>query len=125
MLLLLLLLLLQLLLPPPPPPLLLLLLLPPPPPSPPTQWAVFQAIETHSRRKGTGSGYAAVEDVMMDGRGSDGNRLDRIDSFFYAETLKYLYLLFAPRSLLPLDQFVLNTEAHPFPIIQRPPFARG
>ena len=32
-----------------------------------------------------------------------------------AETLKYMYLLFSPSSLLPLDQIVLNTEAHPFP----------
>ena len=86
---------------------------------------MFQAIEKHSRRKGVGSGYAAVQDVMVDGQGSDSNRLDRIDSFFYAETLKCLYLLFSPRSLLPLDQYVLNTEAHPLPIIERPPFSRG
>jgi mannosyl-oligosaccharide alpha-1,2-mannosidase len=32
-----------------------------------------------------------------------------------AETLKYFYLLFGPDDLLPLDQIVLNTEAHPFP----------
>jgi hypothetical protein len=29
--------------------------------------------------------------------------------------LKYFYLLFGPEDLLPLDQIVLNTEAHPFP----------
>jgi hypothetical protein len=29
--------------------------------------------------------------------------------------LKYLYLLFSPNDLLPLDQIVINTEAHPFP----------
>jgi mannosyl-oligosaccharide alpha-1,2-mannosidase len=89
------------------------------------QWTVFEAIEKHSRRKGVGSGYAAVQDVMVDQHASDSNSLDRIDSFFYAETLKYLYLLFSPRSLLPLDQYVLNTEAHPLPIIERPPFSRG
>jgi hypothetical protein len=32
-----------------------------------------------------------------------------------AETLKYLYLLFSPSSLLPLDKVVFNTEAHAFP----------
>ena len=37
-------------------------------------------------------------------------------SFFLAETLKYLYLLFGPPSVLPQDQFVFNTEAHPLPI---------
>ena len=33
-------------------------------------------------------------------------------SFFLAETLKYLYLLFEPRAL-NLDGVVFNTEAHP------------
>lgn len=32
-----------------------------------------------------------------------------------AETLKYLYLLFSLNDLLPLDQIVINTEAHIFP----------
>jgi len=32
-----------------------------------------------------------------------------------AETLKYFYLLFSPSDLLPLDQIVINTEAHIFP----------
>lgn len=32
-----------------------------------------------------------------------------------AETLKYFYLLFSPNDLLPLDQIVINTEAHAFP----------
>lgn len=32
------------------------------------------------------------------------------------ETLKYLYLLFADSSLIPLDKFVFNSEAHPIPI---------
>ena len=30
--------------------------------------------------------------------------------------LKYLYLLFTEQNLLPLDKWVFNTEAHPFPI---------
>jgi endoplasmic reticulum Man9GlcNAc2 1,2-alpha-mannosidase len=33
-----------------------------------------------------------------------------------AETLKYLYLLFGPDDILPLDTVVFNTEAHPFPV---------
>ena len=32
-----------------------------------------------------------------------------------AETLKYLYLLFSPPDLLPLEDVVFNTEAHPLP----------
>jgi mannosyl-oligosaccharide alpha-1,2-mannosidase len=44
---------------------------------------------------------------------------DKMESFWTAETLKYLYLLLDDSSpeLLPLDQFVFNTEAHPFPIV--------
>ncbi|KAH8815020.1 glycoside hydrolase family 47 protein [Xylogone sp. PMI_703] len=40
---------------------------------------------------------------------------DNMESFWLAETLKYFYLLFSPNDLLPLDQIVINTEAHPFP----------
>ena len=37
-----------------------------------------------------------------------------MQSFFLAETLKYFYLIFSPPDLISLDEFVLNTEAHPF-----------
>ena len=30
--------------------------------------------------------------------------------------LKYLFLLFTDDDLLPLDQWVFNTEAHPLPV---------
>ena len=39
-------------------------------------------------------------------------------SYALAETWKYLYLLFLPHDPLPLDKFVFNTEAHPFPVFQ-------
>ncbi|VDL77679.1 unnamed protein product [Nippostrongylus brasiliensis] len=43
---------------------------------------------------------------------------DLMESFYLAETLKYLYLLFADdqKNLFPLDKWVFNTEAHPLPI---------
>lgn len=42
---------------------------------------------------------------------------DKMESFFLGETLKYLYLLFSDDpSLLSLDAYVFNTEAHPLPI---------
>ena len=43
---------------------------------------------------------------------------DKMESFWLAETLKYLYLLFddSEPPILPLDQYVFNTEAHPLPI---------
>ena len=34
-------------------------------------------------------------------------------SFFLAETLKYLYLIFAPEKTIDLDRIVFTTEAHP------------
>ncbi len=40
-------------------------------------------------------------------------RLDRMDSFLLAETLKYAYLLVAPPETLDLRSVVFNTEAHP------------
>lgn len=40
---------------------------------------------------------------------------DNVESFWWAETLKYLYLLFDDDNTIPLDKYVFNTEAHPFP----------
>lgn len=40
---------------------------------------------------------------------------DNMESFWLAETLKYLYLLFDDDNKVPLDKYVFNTEAHPFP----------
>ena len=39
-------------------------------------------------------------------------------SYFLAETLKYLYLLFLDEDLVPLDKWVFNTEAHPLPVFE-------
>jgi hypothetical protein len=36
--------------------------------------------------------------------------------FWFGETLKYFYLLFSAPGLISLDEYVLNTEAHPFKI---------
>ena len=38
---------------------------------------------------------------------------DAMESFWLAETCKYFYLLFGHPDLLPLNKWVLNTEAHP------------
>jgi mannosidase alpha-like ER degradation enhancer 2 len=55
----------------------------------------------------TPSGYAALKRVRPP------QQADSMQSYFFAETLKYLYLLFAPRQTLDLDKVVFNTEAHP------------
>ena len=55
----------------------------------------------------TDAGYAALEKVKSK------QKKDDMESFFLAETLKYLYLLFAPRETVDLNSTVFNTEAHP------------
>jgi ER degradation enhancer, mannosidase alpha-like 2 len=55
----------------------------------------------------TDDAYAALSDVRTK------EKADEMESFFLAETLKYLYLIFAPRETLDLDHVVFNTEAHP------------
>jgi mannosidase alpha-like ER degradation enhancer 2 len=64
------------------------------------------------RRCRTDVGYAMLEDVTT------GKQRDAMESFFFAETLKYLYLLFAPEEALPFDRDIFTTEAHP---LRRPP----
>ncbi|KAJ3127406.1 Mannosyl-oligosaccharide 1,2-alpha-mannosidase IA [Nowakowskiella sp. JEL0407] len=43
-------------------------------------------------------------------------RLDLQESYFLAETLKYLYLIFADDDTIALEKYVFNTEAHPISI---------
>lgn len=71
-------------------------------------WQAALAIETYCR---TPTGYSGIRNVdWPEEYGFD----DVQQSFFLAETLKYLYLIFAEDDVLPLDKFVFNTEAHPF-----------
>ena len=70
-------------------------------------WKMFQAIEKHTR---TAHGHSAINDVTSTMPGQD----DSMESFWLAETLKYFYLLFSEESVISLDDWVLNTEAHPF-----------
>lgn len=50
---------------------------------------------------------------------NSGVKDNMMQSFFLAETLKYFYLLFSPSSVIPLDEWVFNTEAHPLRIVTR------
>lgn len=50
----------------------------------------------------------------MGGSVKHGHVLTTAQSFWLAETLKYFYLAFSPPDLISLDDYVLNTEAHPF-----------
>ncbi|KAF9431294.1 mannosyl-oligosaccharide alpha-1,2-mannosidase [Podila epigama] len=78
-------------------------------------WNIFEAIERYSKVP-TG-GFSSIRDVR---RQNNVQFSDKMETFFLAETLKYLYLLFGPDDVLPLDKYVFNTEAHPLPIFNAP-----
>ncbi|ORY02820.1 glycoside hydrolase [Basidiobolus meristosporus CBS 931.73] len=73
-------------------------------------WNIFSALEKFSRAK---FGYSGLDNVQ------DPNSLDnKMESFFMAETMKYLYLLFSSPDLINLEEYVFTTEAHPLKIRQ-------
>ena len=72
-------------------------------------WEMFQAFRKHCE---TEAGFSGVKDVTKVPPEKD----DLQPSWFLAETLKYFYLLFSPDDTISLDEYVFNTEAHPFPI---------
>ncbi|KAF8074901.1 glycoside hydrolase family 47 protein [Lyophyllum atratum] len=72
-------------------------------------WSIFEAIEKHARTK---YGYASISQVDN----LPAPLLDEMPSYFLAETLKYLYLLFTDNDIIPLNDWVFNTEAHPLPV---------
>ena len=55
----------------------------------------------------TEAGYTELDDVVTK------TKRDRMEPYFMAETMKYLYLLFAPSEILPFDKVIFNTEGHP------------
>jgi mannosidase alpha-like ER degradation enhancer 2 len=64
----------------------------------------FEDFVRHCR---TRDGYAALKDVRTM------QQADSMESFVFAETFKYFYLLFAPKGTLDFDKVTFNTEAHP------------
>lgn len=72
-------------------------------------WEAVQALEKYCRVSG---GFTGIKNVYAE----DSQKDDVQQSFFLAETLKYLYLLYSDDSLLSFDKWVFNTEAHPLPI---------
>ena len=75
-------------------------------------WTMWQSVIRAVR---TDVGASAVLDVLD----PEPRQADEMESFWLAETLKYFYLLFAEPDEVSLDEWVLNTEAHPF---RRPDF---
>jgi len=66
---------------------------------------IFYDIKEHCKVE---KGYAALKNVITK------EKDNQMESFFLAETLKYLYLLFSPESKINFDEIIFNTEAHPF-----------
>ena len=64
----------------------------------------FRSIRQYCR---TDAAYTVLRDVTTK------EKADGMESFFFAETLKYLFLLFAPKETLPFEATVFTTEAHP------------
>ncbi|MCP9260904.1 Mannosyl-oligosaccharide 1,2-alpha-mannosidase IB [Dirofilaria immitis] len=73
-------------------------------------WMAAKNIEKYCRTDG---GYSGIKDVYKTEVIHD----DVQQSFVFAETFKYLYLTFSNDSILPLNKWVFNTEAHAFPIV--------
>lgn len=74
---------------------------------------IFKAFQKHTRI--SSGGYTTIGDV----RNPDNTKpRDMMESFWIAETLKYLYLLFMDDKVIVdklLNDFVFNTEGHPLP----------
>jgi mannosyl-oligosaccharide alpha-1,2-mannosidase len=70
-------------------------------------WKMFEAI---IKATSTQFGHSAVYDVTL----PEPYQVDEMESFWLAETLKYFYLLYSTPETISLDEWVFNTEAHPF-----------
>lgn len=70
-------------------------------------WRIFLSIDKHCKSRYGYSGLTSV--YTMEKKQSQ-------PSFWMAEVLKYLYLIFDDAQTMALDKFVLSTEAHPFTI---------
>ncbi len=67
--------------------------------------AMFDNLVKYCR---TDEAYAAIKDVRTM------EKKDYMESFFFAETLKYAYLLFDESGKLNFHKVIFNTEAHPY-----------
>ncbi|KAK5730438.1 hypothetical protein LTR15_000375 [Elasticomyces elasticus] len=80
-------------------------------------WDMFMAITNATT---TQLANAAMSDItyspaeLAQGTTGGTTQFDSMESFWMAETLKYFYLVFSEPDVISLDDFVFNTEAHPF-----------
>lgn len=71
-------------------------------------WMAKQMVDDILKHCKNDVGYASLKNVQTF------EKTNSMQSFFFAETLKYAYLAFAPESALDFNKVVLTTEAHPF-----------
>ncbi|KAK5937574.1 hypothetical protein PMZ80_010194 [Knufia obscura] len=69
-------------------------------------WKMFEAVQSATQTE-------VANAMMKDVTSNLGELDDKMESFWLAETLKYFYLLFDEPEHISLDEYVLNTEAHP------------
>jgi len=74
-------------------------------------WRMFLAVQAATVTDKANSAIADVNVVVKGGTKTE--KTDEMESFWLAETLKYFYLVFSPPDVVGLDEWVLNTEAHP------------
>lgn len=87
-------------------------------------YEIFQSFQKYTRVLTADNkiSYTSLNDVTT----TKPSYRDNMESFWLAETLKYLYLLFDDENKLPLNKYVFNTEAHPFPRFDMAPlFSTG
>lgn len=75
-------------------------------------WKIFRTMNTTCR---TAFGFSGLRDVTEIPVAWD----DAMPSYFFAETLKYHYLLQSPSDLISFNDYVLTTEGHPLSVIHR------
>ncbi|KAL9471874.1 hypothetical protein ACSS6W_009815 [Trichoderma asperelloides] len=73
-------------------------------------WTMFESI---NRTTSTELANSAVWDVTVP-QDQQPERANSMESFWLGETLKYFYLIFSETDVISLDEYVFNTEAHPF-----------
>lgn len=79
-------------------------------------WQMFCSWVTHSMTK---VGFSSLSSVLQ----VPAFKTDSMESYVFAETFKYYYLLFSPPDFISLDDFVFTTEAHPVLVPQKGKYA--
>jgi mannosyl-oligosaccharide alpha-1,2-mannosidase len=70
---------------------------------------IANQIEKHCKTK---FGYVGIQNITKEPLEYNNYQ----QTYFLAETLKYLFLLFSDDNVISLDNYVFNTEAHPFKV---------